>query len=110
MSTWLYGIANNECRRVARASRCMPVTIELDPGMAGAASHETNAIDRSVLQAALDRLSDEHREVVLLHEVEGLSYEEAAQVLQIPVGTVKSRLHHAFLSLRRALDPLGERP
>lgn len=109
ISTWLFGIANNECRRVSRTHRCTPVTIELDPGLAGEASHETSAIDRAVLQSALDRLSDEHREVVLLHEVEGLSYDEAALVLQVPVGTVKSRLHHAFLSLRRSLDPLGER-
>ena len=64
---------------------------------------EKTLIDREALRKALRGLSDEHRDVVLLHEVEGLTYEEASTVLGIPVGTVKSRLHHAFLALRRAL-------
>jgi len=55
------------------------------------------------LSQAMQKLSDEHREIVILHELDGLTYEEAAEVLQIPVGTVKSRLHHAFQQLRRSL-------
>ena len=61
-------------------------------------------VDREALRQALGKLSPEHREVVLLHEVEGLTYEDAAKVLDVPVGTVKSRLHHAFLNLRRMLS------
>jgi RNA polymerase sigma-70 factor (ECF subfamily) len=64
---------------------------------------ESQLIDRHSLQDALDKLSAEHREVVLLHEVEGLNYEEAASIIGVPVGTVKSRLHHAFANLRRSL-------
>ncbi len=54
---------------------------------------------------ALGDLSDLHREIVELHELHGLTYAQCAQVLQIPVGTVKSRLSNAFSHLRRALKP-----
>ncbi|MCC7231180.1 MAG: RNA polymerase sigma factor [Fimbriimonadaceae bacterium] len=102
LSTWLLGIANNECRRMVRKRRCEPPTIELTES--GSTEHqEETIINRHALQQALAKLSAEHREVVLLHEVEGLSYEEAAFVLNVPVGTVKSRLHHAFANLRKSL-------
>ncbi|MBW3635496.1 MAG: RNA polymerase sigma factor [Armatimonadetes bacterium] len=54
---------------------------------------------------ALGDLSDLHREIVELHELHGLTYAQCAQILQIPVGTVKSRLSGAFSHLRRALKP-----
>lgn len=69
----------------------------------GSHNPEGGLIDRQALRAAMQTLTAEHREVVLLHEVDGLTYEEAAKVLGIPVGTVKSRLHHAFLRLRATL-------
>jgi RNA polymerase sigma-70 factor (ECF subfamily) len=101
-STWLLGIAHNECRRAIRKQRLDPPPLLLEPSSgddpAGA------VIDRQALSDALERLSPEHREVVLLHEVEQLTYEEAAKVLRVPVGTVKSRLHHAFANLRRSLN------
>ena len=60
------------------------------------------------LDKALDGLSAKHRQVILLREIEGLSYKEIADVLDISVGTVMSRLHHARqnlqVSLRRYLD------
>jgi RNA polymerase sigma-70 factor (ECF subfamily) len=49
-------------------------------------------------------LSEEHREVLLLVAIEGLPYEEAASVLEVPVGTVRSRLSRARQALRKALD------
>jgi len=103
LTTWLLGIANNECRRMARKRRCEPPTLELTE-YGSAEHHEETIINRHALSQALARLSAEHREVVLLHEVEGLSYDEAALVLNIPVGTVKSRLHHAFANLRKSLS------
>jgi len=106
LRTWLFGIALNECRRLARQKRIEPSTVPLidvsqqDEGQ--------SILDRRLLQEALQKLSAEHREVVVLHEIEGLTYEEAAKVLDVPVGTVKSRLHHAFLQLRRSLDTTYE--
>ena len=56
------------------------------------------------LLAALERLTAEHREVLLLVGVEQLSYAECAQVLQVPTGTVMSRLSRARTAMRAALD------
>jgi RNA polymerase sigma-70 factor (ECF subfamily) len=58
------------------------------------------------LLAALGRLTAEHREVLLLVGVEQLSYAECAQVLQVPTGTVMSRLSRARAAMRTALDGL----
>lgn len=102
LKTWLLGIANNECRRMARSRRLETPTIELTDA-ADNSPFEQAMVDRHSLQEALNKLSPEHREVVLLHEVEGLSYDEAAAVIGVPAGTVKSRLHHAFANLRRSL-------
>jgi len=104
LRTWLLGIALNECRRTMRQKKRQPLPITLD---LASDSHEGLSVDRHALQTALQNLSDEHREVVLMHEIDGLSYDEISQIMQVPVGTVKSRLHHAFANLRRALDPLG---
>ncbi|ATY84251.1 RNA polymerase subunit sigma-24 [Kyrpidia spormannii] len=56
---------------------------------------------RTVLLDALAQLSPEHRAVLVLHEVHGFQYQEIADIVGIPVGTVRSRLHHARLQLRR---------
>ena len=58
------------------------------------------------MQAALAQLSFEHRSVLLLREVEGLSCEEIGQALALPGGTVKSRLSRAREALRQKLVPL----
>jgi RNA polymerase sigma-70 factor (ECF subfamily) len=71
----------------------------------GAPTPEGQIVDREALRIALARLSPEHREVVLLHEVDGFTYDEIAEIAGIPVGTVKSRLYHAFLNLRQTLAP-----
>ncbi|CAN5595594.1 sigma-70 family RNA polymerase sigma factor [soil metagenome] len=101
--TWLLGIAHNECRRLYRQRRVEPPALELDPDRSGNAEGENAIVNREALRGALAKLSEEHREVVMLHEIEGLTYEEAASVLGIPAGTVKSRLHHAFLNLKREI-------
>ena len=66
-------------------------------------SQESELINREILRQAMSKLSDEHREVVTLHEIDGFTYEEIAQITNIPVGTVKSRLFHAFTNLRKAI-------
>ncbi len=108
LRTWLLGIAHNECRRVSRNRNLQPPPIELIDAV-GEHRTESLVIDRHSLTEALNKLSDEHRDVVLMHEVDGLSYEEIARVLEVPSGTVKSRLHHALLNLRRSLQEGGER-
>ncbi|MGA8073860.1 MAG: sigma-70 family RNA polymerase sigma factor, partial [Candidatus Acidiferrales bacterium] len=57
------------------------------------------------VRRAIASLDAEHREVVLLREYEGLSYEEIAAALRIPVNTVRSRLFRARMALKELLDP-----
>ena len=102
VTTWLVGIAFNECRRALRKQRREPPPIEFDSAVTPSA--EAALVDRHALSQAMNKLSREHREVVVLHELDGFTYGEAAKVLGVPVGTVKSRLHHAFVQLRRSLD------
>ena len=61
------------------------------------------------IQRAIGMLSESHRMVILLREIEGLSYAEIAETLEIPKGTVMSRLHHARQNLQRTLRPYVER-
>ncbi len=65
--------------------------------------------DGSVLKqevwAALSRLSPQHREIIFLRDYQGHSYNEIAEILRIPLGTVMSRLHHARRSLMAVLEP-----
>ena len=73
------------------------------------ASEETRWIDRSVLITALHELSSEHREAVVMKEVDGLTYEEIGLILGVPAGTVKSRVHFGMMKLRESLrDTLTE--
>lgn len=100
--TWLLGIAHNQCRNLARKKRLDPLPMDawLDKG-----SESVPAVfDREALRCALMKLTPEQQEVVRLHEVEELRYAEIAEILGVPEGTVKSRLHHAFLNLRRFLN------
>jgi RNA polymerase sigma-70 factor (ECF subfamily) len=62
--------------------------------------------DRARIEAALAKLSEQHRAIIVLSDLEGLSYKEIADVLHIPMGTVMSRLHNARKRLRDALGPL----
>jgi RNA polymerase sigma-70 factor (ECF subfamily) len=60
----------------------------------------------AAVQQALDSLDEEHRTVVVLRDVQHCDYREMAEILGVPTGTVKSRLHRARLLLRDKLQPL----
>jgi RNA polymerase sigma-70 factor (ECF subfamily) len=62
----------------------------------------------TLVQRALAALSAEYREVVVLREMDDCSYEEIADILEVPVGTVRSRLFRARLELRDRLAPILE--
>ena len=118
--TWLYRIAFNGAVSLRRKKR---FATSLDA--AGADSgfevpDETeyvrtgHALQRreedELLHAALAKLSAEHREVLAMKDLDGLRYEEIAEVLGVPVGTVRSRLHRARLELRGLLSGLDDDP
>ena len=58
-----------------------------------------------VLKDALAKLSENHRQILLLREVEGMSYEDIAEAMDCHLGTVMSRLHHARKNLQKTLKP-----
>ena len=87
-----------------------PEGIDTEYLLADGAGDPQQVIDEHGLeepvQKALDSLSSEHRAVVVLSDIEGMSYEDIARVLGVPVGTVRSRLHRARERMRQMLSPL----
>jgi RNA polymerase sigma-70 factor (ECF subfamily) len=103
-ATWLYRIVYNACLDELRRGRSRREVALEEWRSAGAADDVEGRLD---LAAALARLPVELRAVVLLVDAEGLSYEEAADVLGIAPGTIGSRLNRARAALRVALAPEG---
>jgi RNA polymerase sigma-70 factor, ECF subfamily len=105
--TWLVQILVRRAGMLRRSRRRMPTVLSLDgrgcdePLTASAAPGGAGADARLDLAAMLDKLSPEHRQVILLREMEGLSYEQIAEALGVPRGTVESRLHRAREELRK---------
>ena len=121
--TWTYRIATNlsldAARRKGRTERVEPddsneaeLEAGMDPPSAALAGPQRAALNEELkgkLDEALAGLSENHRAILLLREVEGLSYEELSKVLGIRKGTVMSRLFHARLKMQNKLrEYLGE--
>jgi RNA polymerase sigma-70 factor (ECF subfamily) len=113
-STWLHRIAVNAAldllRRRPRGDLRVPHSVDpaVDPLADGAERVEA----RERIQRAIATLPIEQRTVVVLRDVQGCSYEEIAMIVQVPVGTVRSRLSRGREALRAALvdlAPAGER-
>jgi RNA polymerase sigma factor (sigma-70 family) len=105
---WLYGIATNLLHRHTRTEVRRHRALAKATADTTLESHDELVTDRVTaaakpLSRALARLSAAERDIVLLVAWEDLSYEEIALALDIPVGTVRSRLHRARTKLRRAL-------
>ncbi len=100
---WLYRIARNlACQQLRRRARWVP----LADGPERIAPDDARPSEEELagLQLGLERLSAPHRDVLLLHHVCELSYEEIAELIGCPLGTVRSRLYHARRALRRAME------
>jgi RNA polymerase sigma-70 factor (ECF subfamily) len=112
--TWLYRIAVNSAISMKRKQR---FALSVDsPGIASSGPEPTDesessrpelALERAEdierIQSALNRLTPEHRAVLVLKEIDGQKYEAIAEILQVPIGTIRSRLHRARLELRDRL-------
>ena len=100
LATWLYRIARNKAISLGRV-KLPDMSDVIDE------AREDTSIDdfdnAEAVHLALDRLSIAHREAMTLHFLQDLSIDEIAQVLDVPAGTVKSRLHHAKRELRKLL-------
>jgi RNA polymerase sigma-70 factor (ECF subfamily) len=103
---WLLRIVRNVCHDAMRRRRALAAD-ELGDDVAdeGAEDDVVRGLDRSALHRAIDALPTEYREVIVLREIEGMSYAEIAQVADVPAGTVMSRLSRARRRLQEALNP-----
>ena len=117
--TWLYRIAINTAISLKRKQR---VTLRMhgsreeggavEPVDPSEFTQPGYALERAEqerkIQQALSRLSAEHRAVLIMKDMEGQKYEVMAEVLEVPIGTIRSRLHRARLELREILKQQDE--
>ncbi|HWE37836.1 MAG TPA: sigma-70 family RNA polymerase sigma factor [Isosphaeraceae bacterium] len=114
--TWIYRIAVNLAlsgrrrrrwtARLAEGPRGEPIDPPDDSALADPTAHLERAERDAQVQRALNALAPDHRAVVVLKDLDGLRYEEIAEVLRVPIGTVRSRLHRARAELRERLRGL----
>lgn len=113
--TWLYRIAVNTAisfkRKQKSALRLIATShdtgVVIEPQDQAESNQPGYALEMAEeerrVHTALQRLSPEHRNVLVLKDMEGMKYEQIAEILQVPVGTIRSRLHRARLELRDIL-------
>lgn len=119
--TWLYRITVNICIDVMRKKGSAREDVEFDEAVAhdtaeaniGAlgsrlgTNPQKSALRKELadkILSALEQVPPKHREILLLREIEGMSYEELSRTLEIPKGTVMSRLFHARLKVQKVLN------
>jgi len=119
--TWIYRIAINTAKNYLVSQGRRPPDVDIDAEEAGqyegaAALHEGDSPEHmalrdeieQVIYRAIEDLPDELRAAITLRELEGLSYEEIAQSMDCPIGTVRSRIFRAREAIDRKLKPLLE--
>jgi RNA polymerase sigma-70 factor (ECF subfamily) len=123
-STWLYAIASHHCLNQLEARRRRPSQFgwggerRNDAGkdppallerLADQAPRADALLERAdlarIVQAELRNLTEEHRIILILRDIQGLSYEEIAETLRLELGTVRSRLHRARMEMKARLTP-----
>jgi RNA polymerase sigma-70 factor (ECF subfamily) len=111
---WFLQILRNHCRDMLRRRKAGFEVERMDtflasrlPSSEDSERPTRRAEAKELLWRGLGRVSVEHREVLVLKELDGLNYGEIAETLRIPEGTVASRLFHARRALRNALDEMG---
>lgn len=97
---WMFRIVHNACIDLIRRRRD---DVELFESAAVASDPAAGGVARIDIVAAFERMTTEHRAVLALVDVEGLDYAAAADVLAVPVGTVRSRLNRARSAMRQEL-------
>lgn len=118
--TWLYRIALNVVLSSRRRQRLRVAdgSVPGEPGRFDPAdrverTHPGLRLEleerREVVQQALDQVPDPFRTVLVLKDIEDLKYEEIAELLDVPIGTVRSRLHRARSEMRHLLKPMLDR-
>jgi RNA polymerase sigma-70 factor, ECF subfamily len=102
---WSYRILVHACYAEGRKARRWAPNMRLLPMNESIVDEDlSSVVDRDQLERGFNRLSIDHRAVVVLHHYLDLQLDRVAEILDIPVGTAHSRLHHAMRALRAALD------
>lgn len=108
---WLLTIVRNVCSTSRAERRARPAepleerSSDVSSPQPGPDARLLKEVETQTLRAALERMPTVFREVIVLHELEGLSYKQVSEVTRVPVGTVMSRLSRARDRLQRALAP-----
>jgi RNA polymerase sigma-70 factor (ECF subfamily) len=106
---WAYRILIRHARHAAAGARARRHSVtDVSESLATRGDHAADVAAQDQLSRAFLHLTAEHRAVVVLHHVVGLPLGEIAEILEIPYGTVGSRLHHAMRAMREAIAA-GER-
>jgi len=123
-TTWMYRIATNCFLDIRKKKRNRPTvslesTVQTPEGEVAFQFEDTNSSPHehaeraeamSAVRAAIATLPEYQRAIILMYHAEMQSYEQISEALGLPIGTVKSRLNRARLSLRNLLEPLGFNP
>jgi RNA polymerase sigma-70 factor (ECF subfamily) len=112
---WFFQILRNQCRDMLRSRKAKFNTEALDERLdqrpadaeRGPERVRQRSAAREMLWQGLECVGEEHREILVLKELQGFRYAEIADILDIPEGTVASRLYHARRALKDALVELG---
>lgn len=119
LGTWLYRVTTNTCLDELRR-RKLRQTVSLDErAEQGAPAPEDHVFQRpeeaaegaerrKVLKNAIKKLAPEHQAAIVLRDMQGMSYQDAAKVMDCPVGTMKSRVNRARAALREELEKQAE--
>ena len=102
---WTYRLVVRACRAQGRRERRWGIQIvDLSHELATTRDEIGEVAQRDQLSRAFDQLSTDQRAVVVLHHLMGLALGEVAEILDVPYGTVGSRLHHALRAMRAAIE------
>jgi len=112
---WFFQILRNHCRDMLRSRQARFKLEALDENLEHRPEDAEKGPERTrqrtaaseILWRALEKIGYEHREILVLKELQGFRYNEIAEILDIPEGTVASRLFHARHALKDALDEMG---
>lgn len=108
LRTWLFSIMHNLHANLARNASRRPLAAPIDDEVTlPARPTQEDQMEVAAIQAALARLPDDQRQVILLVGLEEMTYQEAAEALDIPIGTVMSRLHRGRERMRELITLTG---